>query len=61
MDIFGLGTRFGFSSFEQLALTGVLVAAFISLGYAWILRGFNPAHGLGHFLVPDMVNVGAWG
>ena len=39
MDIFGLGTRFGFSSFEQIALTGVLVAAFISLGYAWILRG----------------------
>src|SRR5512139_705419 len=34
-----MGTRFGLSSFEQIAIVGVLVAAFISLVYAWWLRG----------------------
>src|SRR5512139_2944361 len=33
-----MGTRFGLSSFEQIAIVGVLVAAFISLLYAWFLR-----------------------
>jgi K(+)-stimulated pyrophosphate-energized sodium pump len=39
MNIFSLGSRFGFSDFEQIALLAVLVVAFISLAYAWILRG----------------------
>jgi K(+)-stimulated pyrophosphate-energized sodium pump len=33
-----MGTRFGLSDFEQIAIIGVLVAAFISLVYAWFLR-----------------------
>ena len=39
MDILGLGTRHGLSNFEQVALMCVLVTAFISLLYAWLLRG----------------------
>ena len=39
MNIFGMGTRFGLNDFEQIAIVGVLVAAFISLAYAWYLRG----------------------
>jgi K(+)-stimulated pyrophosphate-energized sodium pump len=38
MNIFGMGSRFGLSDFEQIAIIGVLVAAFISLIYAWFLR-----------------------
>src|SRR5512143_1356227 len=34
-----MGSRFGLSDFEQIAIVGVLVAAFISLLYAWYLRG----------------------
>ncbi len=39
MNILGMGSRFGLSDFEQIAIVGVLVAAFISLLYAWFLRG----------------------
>jgi K(+)-stimulated pyrophosphate-energized sodium pump len=39
MDIFGLFTRHGLSNFEQIAIVGVLVVAFISLLYAWLLKG----------------------
>ena len=39
MDIFGLGSRHGLDVFEQYAIVGVLVVAFISLAYAWWLRG----------------------
>ena len=39
MDIFGMGTRHGLNDFEQIAILGVLVTAFISLIYAWLLRG----------------------
>jgi K(+)-stimulated pyrophosphate-energized sodium pump len=39
IDIFGMGTRHGMSNFEQFAIVGVLVVAFISLLYAWLLRG----------------------
>jgi K(+)-stimulated pyrophosphate-energized sodium pump len=39
MDIFGMGTRHGLSSFEQLAVLGVVITAFVSLLYAWLLRG----------------------
>ncbi len=38
MDILGLA-RHGLSDFEQLAIIGVVVVAFISLLYAWYLRG----------------------
>jgi len=39
MDILWLGSRHGLNSFEQIAIVGVLVTAFISLLYAWLLRG----------------------
>jgi K(+)-stimulated pyrophosphate-energized sodium pump len=39
MNIFGLGSRFAFTDFEQIALLAVLIVAFISLAYAWVLRG----------------------
>ncbi|MFH2102707.1 MAG: sodium-translocating pyrophosphatase [Chloroflexota bacterium] len=39
MDILWLGSRHGLSSFEQVAILGVLITAFISLLYAWYLRG----------------------
>lgn len=39
MDILGLGSRHGLTGFEQIAIIGVLVVAFISLLYAWLLRG----------------------
>jgi K(+)-stimulated pyrophosphate-energized sodium pump len=39
MDILWLGSRHGLNSFEQIAIAGVLLTAFISLLYAWLLRG----------------------
>ena len=39
MDIFGMGTRHGLSAFEQVAVVAVVITAFISLLYAWLLRG----------------------
>jgi K(+)-stimulated pyrophosphate-energized sodium pump len=39
MDILWLGSRHGLNDFEQIAIIGVLVTAFISLLYAWLLRG----------------------
>jgi K(+)-stimulated pyrophosphate-energized sodium pump len=38
MNILGLAHH-GLNDFEQIAIIGVLVVAFISLGYAWLLRG----------------------
>ncbi len=38
MNILGLA-RHGLTSFEQIAIMGVLLTAFISLLYAWFLRG----------------------
>jgi K(+)-stimulated pyrophosphate-energized sodium pump len=38
MNILGLA-RHGLTNFEQLAIMGVLLTAFISLLYAWLLRG----------------------
>ena len=38
MDIFGMFSRHGLSAFEQIAIIGVLVVAFISLLYAWLLK-----------------------
>ncbi len=39
MDIFGMGARHGLSSFEQIAVICVVLTAFLSLLYAWLLRG----------------------
>jgi len=39
VNIFGMGTRFNLNSFEQIAILCVLIAAFVSLLYAWYLRG----------------------
>ena len=38
INLFGLA-RHGLNAFEQWAIVGVLITAFISLAYAWILRG----------------------
>jgi K(+)-stimulated pyrophosphate-energized sodium pump len=38
MDILWLNSRTGLNNFEQIAIVFVLVAAFISLAYAWWLR-----------------------
>ena len=38
MDILGLGSRHGLNNFEQIAILIVLVTAFISLIYAWLLK-----------------------
>jgi K(+)-stimulated pyrophosphate-energized sodium pump len=39
MNILWLGSRHGLNNFEQIAIVGVLTTAFISLLYAWFLRG----------------------
>src|SRR5512137_2850631 len=39
MDILWLGSRHGLNSFEQISIIGVVITAFISLLYAWLLRG----------------------
>jgi K(+)-stimulated pyrophosphate-energized sodium pump len=39
MNILWLGSRHGLNNFEQIAIVGVLTTAFISLLYAWLLRG----------------------
>jgi K(+)-stimulated pyrophosphate-energized sodium pump len=39
MDLFWLGSRHGLNAFEQIAILGVVATAFISLLYAWLLRG----------------------
>jgi K(+)-stimulated pyrophosphate-energized sodium pump len=39
MNILWLGSRHGLNNFEQVAVIFVLTAAFISLAYAWWLRG----------------------
>lgn len=38
MDLFSMGTRHGLTGFEQIAILAVVVVAFISLIYAWLLR-----------------------
>lgn len=39
INILGLGARHGLNGFEQIAVIAVLITAFISLLYAWLLRG----------------------
>jgi len=38
MDLLGLASH-GLNNFEQIAIVGVIITAFISLIYAWLLRG----------------------
>jgi K(+)-stimulated pyrophosphate-energized sodium pump len=38
LDIFGMGTRHGMNNFEQIAIVCVVITAFISLIYAYLLR-----------------------
>ena len=38
MNLLGLA-RHGLNGFEQIAIIGVVITAFISLLYAWLLRG----------------------
>lgn len=38
MDLFAMGSRHGLNAFEQWAVLGVLITAFVSLLYAWFLR-----------------------
>ncbi len=39
LNLLWLGSRHGLSNFEQIAIVGVLLTAFLSLLYAWLLRG----------------------
>jgi len=39
INLLGLGSRHGLNTFEQIAIIAVLAIAFISLLYAWLLRG----------------------
>ncbi len=39
LDLLGMGSRHGLNNFEQVAILFVLLAAFISLAYAYWLRG----------------------
>ncbi len=39
MNLLWLGSRHGLNNFEQISIVFVLMAAFLSLGYAWWLRG----------------------
>jgi len=62
MDILGLGSRHGLSGFEQIAIIGVLIVAFISLLYAWLLRGSVLKHDKGTAKmneVWDAIRIGA--
>lgn len=39
LNLLWLGSRHGLSNFEQIAIVGVVLTAFFSLFYAWLLRG----------------------
>jgi len=53
MDILGLA-RHGLNAFEQIAIVGVLVVAFISLIYAWLLKNHVLSKDMG---TPEMIKV----
>ncbi|HVP21469.1 MAG TPA: sodium-translocating pyrophosphatase [Anaerolineaceae bacterium] len=62
MDILGLGSRHGLNGFEQIAIIGVLIVAFISLLYAWLLRGSVLKHDKGTKVMQDVwdaIRIGA--
>ncbi|HHY88142.1 MAG TPA: sodium-translocating pyrophosphatase [Chloroflexi bacterium] len=61
MDILGLA-RHGLNTFEQIGIVSVLVVAFISLAYAWFLRGkvLNKDKGTPEMqVVWDAIRIGA--
>jgi K(+)-stimulated pyrophosphate-energized sodium pump len=55
MNILGLA-RHGLNSFEQIAIIGVLLVAFISLLYAWLLRGKVLKHDKGTAKMQEVWN-----
>ncbi len=55
MNLLGLA-RHGLSPFEQFAILGVLIVAFISLLYAWLLRGTVLKHDKGEKKMQDVWN-----
>ena len=55
MNLLGLA-RHGLSPFEQFAILGVLIVAFISLLYAWLLRGTVLKHDKGDQKMQDVWN-----
>ena len=64
MDILGLGSRHGLTGFEQIAIIAVLVVAFISLLYAWLLHNSVLKHDKGTPKMQevwDAIRVGAEG
>jgi K(+)-stimulated pyrophosphate-energized sodium pump len=64
MDILGLGSRHGLTGFEQIAIIAVLIVAFISLLYAWLLRNSVLKHDKGTSKMQevwDAIRIGADG
>ncbi len=64
MNILGLGSRHGLNDFEQIAIIAVLVVAFISLLYAWLLRNSVLKHDKGTTKMQevwDAIRIGADG
>lgn len=62
MDILGLSRHGLTTPFEQWAIVGVLITAFISLLYAWLLRGTVLKHDTGTKVMQDVwdaIRVGA--
>ena len=62
MDILGLSRHGLTTAFEQWAIVGVLITAFISLLYAWLLRGSVLKHDTGTKAMQevwDAIRVGA--
>ncbi len=56
MDILGLSRHGLTTPFEQWAIVGVLITAFISLLYAWLLRGSVLKHDTGTKAMQDVWN-----
>lgn len=56
MDILWLGSRHGLNGFEQIAMVAVLLAAFISLAYAWWLRSTVLKKDMGTQAMQDIWN-----
>ena len=56
MDILWLGSRHGLNGFEQIAMVAVLLAAFISLAYAWWLRNTVLKKDMGTQAMQDIWN-----
>ncbi|HWQ04769.1 MAG TPA: sodium-translocating pyrophosphatase [Longilinea sp.] len=62
MDILGLSRHGLTTAFEQWAIVGVLITAFVSLLYAWLLRGTVLKHDTGTKVMQevwDAIRVGA--